>query len=228
MNEQKNEKYKNELPSRAELHGKKSKKKPERKKEASKKRQLSIPSILVIILLLMPIAVMIYANKDKISIANTPSGQSREELLFEDSTDTSIRSAVSDESTEKNKEQEDQKEQSDKKGEEKAQKDKETDKKDQQKNEEIKDNKKSDQEEKKEEKEPTPPKKEEEQEKQDSNESQTQDEGGEVYHTVQPGETLFRIAMNHYQSQDGIEKIRQANGLSGNEISVGQKLKIPK
>jgi LysM repeat protein len=49
-----------------------------------------------------------------------------------------------------------------------------------------------------------------------------------VYHTVQSNETLFRIAMNYYQSQAGIEIIQKANKLVGNEIKVGQVLKIPK
>jgi LysM repeat protein len=49
-----------------------------------------------------------------------------------------------------------------------------------------------------------------------------------VYHTVQPKETLYRIAMQYYQSQSGIEIIQKANNLNGNEILVGQVLKIPK
>lgn len=49
-----------------------------------------------------------------------------------------------------------------------------------------------------------------------------------VYHTVQPKETLFRIAMKYYKSQSGIEIIQNANNLNGNEIMVGQVLKIPK
>lgn len=48
-----------------------------------------------------------------------------------------------------------------------------------------------------------------------------------VYHTVQPQETLFRIAMKYYQSQAGIERIKQANHIQGNEIETGQVLKIP-
>lgn len=48
-----------------------------------------------------------------------------------------------------------------------------------------------------------------------------------VYHTVQSGETLFRVAMKYYHSQAGIEIIRQANNLQGNEIQLGQVLKIP-
>jgi LysM repeat protein len=49
-----------------------------------------------------------------------------------------------------------------------------------------------------------------------------------VYHTVQPKETLFAIAMKYYQSQSGIERIQAANNLNGIEIMVGQVLKIPK
>ncbi|PLR75617.1 hypothetical protein CU633_19975 [Bacillus sp. V3-13] len=48
-----------------------------------------------------------------------------------------------------------------------------------------------------------------------------------IYHTVAPGETMYRIAMKYYQSQSGIEKIKQANNIKNNEIQVGQKLKIP-
>ncbi|MHC0036082.1 LysM peptidoglycan-binding domain-containing protein [Pseudoneobacillus sp. C159] len=49
-----------------------------------------------------------------------------------------------------------------------------------------------------------------------------------IYHTVKANETLFRIAMNYYRSQEGIKIIQQANHLQGNEIKVGQVLKIPK
>ncbi|MEH6942295.1 LysM peptidoglycan-binding domain-containing protein [Bacillus sp. JJ722] len=48
-----------------------------------------------------------------------------------------------------------------------------------------------------------------------------------IEHVVKPQETIFRIAMNYYSSQSGIEKIKQANGLSSNDIRVGQVLKIP-
>ncbi|WP_163654215.1 LysM peptidoglycan-binding domain-containing protein [Listeria sp. PSOL-1] len=50
-------------------------------------------------------------------------------------------------------------------------------------------------------------------------------------HTVQQGETLWRIATNAYGgagAKAGVEKIKQANGLSGNSVPVGTKLKIPK
>lgn len=48
-----------------------------------------------------------------------------------------------------------------------------------------------------------------------------------VYHKVQPGETVFRIAMKYYKSQSGIDIIKKANSLSTNEITVGQTLTIP-
>jgi nucleoid-associated protein YgaU len=48
-----------------------------------------------------------------------------------------------------------------------------------------------------------------------------------VLHTVQGEETLFRISMNYYKSQEGIALIKEWNGLNGNEISKGQVLKIP-
>lgn len=48
-----------------------------------------------------------------------------------------------------------------------------------------------------------------------------------IEHVVKPKETIFRIAMNYYSSQSGIEKIKQANGLTSNDIHVGQVLKIP-
>jgi membrane-bound lytic murein transglycosylase D len=43
-------------------------------------------------------------------------------------------------------------------------------------------------------------------------------------HTVEAGETLFRISQNY---QVGVEEIQKLNKLSGNTVKVGQKLKIP-
>lgn len=48
-----------------------------------------------------------------------------------------------------------------------------------------------------------------------------------VYHTVQAKETLYRVAMKYYKSQEGIEIIKQANSIKDNEIWVGQVLTIP-
>ncbi|MDG5470672.1 LysM peptidoglycan-binding domain-containing protein [Jeotgalibacillus sp. ET6] len=46
-------------------------------------------------------------------------------------------------------------------------------------------------------------------------------------HTVQSSETLYRISVNYFGSGDWVEKIKELNGLSSNEISEGQVLKIP-
>lgn len=48
-------------------------------------------------------------------------------------------------------------------------------------------------------------------------------------HTVQAGETLYRIGVNYYGSGDEsvLQKIREANGLSSNTIQVGQQIKLP-
>ncbi|WP_432355095.1 LysM peptidoglycan-binding domain-containing protein [Sporosarcina sp. A2] len=46
-------------------------------------------------------------------------------------------------------------------------------------------------------------------------------------HKVAPNETLYRISVNYYGSGSGVEKIKAANGLSTNSISVGQTLVIP-
>ncbi|MDE3839434.1 peptidoglycan-binding protein LysM [Bacillus methanolicus] len=48
-----------------------------------------------------------------------------------------------------------------------------------------------------------------------------------IYHTVQPNETLFRIAIKYYNSREGMDIIRDANGIQGNEIQAGQVLEIP-
>ncbi|WP_175991171.1 LysM peptidoglycan-binding domain-containing protein [Bacillus sp. Marseille-Q1617] len=62
----------------------------------------------------------------------------------------------------------------------------------------------------------------------EGNEEPSQETNSKVlYHTVQPSETIFRIAMKYYHSQDGIEIIKDANNLPNNEIQSGQVLKIP-
>lgn len=46
-------------------------------------------------------------------------------------------------------------------------------------------------------------------------------------HTVQSSETLYRIAMNYYNDPSAVDRIKQANNLTSNEISVGQVLVLP-
>jgi LysM repeat protein len=47
-----------------------------------------------------------------------------------------------------------------------------------------------------------------------------------IYHTVQPGETIYRISMKYYKSKAGIDTIKSINNLTSNEIRVGQVLTI--
>ncbi|HEX5564525.1 MAG TPA: LysM peptidoglycan-binding domain-containing protein, partial [Sporosarcina sp.] len=58
-------------------------------------------------------------------------------------------------------------------------------------------------------------------------ENKTKDDSKARTHIVAANETLYRIAMNYYGSDAGIEKIKKANGLSSNDIMAGQKLIIP-
>ena len=48
-----------------------------------------------------------------------------------------------------------------------------------------------------------------------------------ITHTVKTGENLYRISLKYYHSKAGEEIIRKANNIKGNEIVVGQVLKIP-
>jgi LysM repeat protein len=48
-----------------------------------------------------------------------------------------------------------------------------------------------------------------------------------ITHTVKTGENLYRISLKYYRSKAGEEIIRKTNKLKGNEIYVGQVLKIP-
>lgn len=51
--------------------------------------------------------------------------------------------------------------------------------------------------------------------------------GEDVIYTVKPGDSLFSIAVQFYNSNEGLQKIRDANGIVGNQIYAGQKLTIP-
>lgn len=67
----------------------------------------------------------------------------------------------------------------------------------------------------------------EEQEEEVVVEETTEPETSGKTHIVQPNETLYRIAMNYYNSPDAVEKIKDANGLTSDSISAGQKLILP-
>ena len=61
----------------------------------------------------------------------------------------------------------------------------------------------------------------------DSGQSGNADGYKVVEHVVKAQETIFRISMNYYNSQEGIELIKEWNGLTNNNVRVGQVLKIP-
>lgn len=54
-----------------------------------------------------------------------------------------------------------------------------------------------------------------------------------THHTVRKGENLYRISLYYYEGKDlaevrkGIEKIRETNGIVGDQLSLGQRLVIP-
>lgn len=48
-----------------------------------------------------------------------------------------------------------------------------------------------------------------------------------IYHTVKKGENLYRISLKYYHSKAGEGVIRKANNIKGDEIYLGQVLKIP-
>lgn len=72
------------------------------------------------------------------------------------------------------------------------------------------------------------PNKKETEKKEQPKKQETTDDASEriVKHTVQPKETLYRISMQYFHSQEGMDKIRQWNGIQGNDIQVGQVLTI--
>ncbi|SHD48836.1 elastin-binding protein EbpS [Staphylococcus argenteus] len=68
------------------------------------------------------------------------------------------------------------------------------------------------------------------QNQQQANQNQQQQrQGGGQRHTVSGQENLYRIAIQYYGSgsPENVEKIRRANGLSGNNIRNGQQIIIP-
>lgn len=71
-------------------------------------------------------------------------------------------------------------------------------------------------------------KKEEEQKRAEEERKKEEQQVPAGSHVVQPGETLYRVSVIHYGNGDGVDKIRSANGISGNAISAGQTLVIPK
>jgi len=190
--------------------------------DKKKKLRISIPLILLVLLLLLPTSIGIYAIKGK----NSPllQGQTSgvgEEISIEDYTDDPIPSNEDDDEVKNSPNKKDAEQQEEEK-----------EKNDEKEQETLKENVNKEETKKDVPKEPEPEKKEEEvkqneEVKQETSEGNNQQAGQTLTHTVKSGETLYRIAMHYYKSQDGIEKIKAANGLTSNEINVGQTLNIP-
>ncbi len=62
-----------------------------------------------------------------------------------------------------------------------------------------------------------------------NNDNQSDNQQTQATHVVNAKENLYRIAIKYYGSgsPENVEKIRQANGISGNNLSQGQTLVIP-
>lgn len=75
---------------------------------------------------------------------------------------------------------------------------------------------------------PSTPEIDEQKNEEENNQKEEKDSEVVVYHTVKPKETMYRIAMNYYQSPSGIEIIKKANNLKNENIQAGQVLVIPK
>jgi len=63
-----------------------------------------------------------------------------------------------------------------------------------------------------------------------SNSTSSNNIAGQSY-VVKTGDTLFTIASSAYgegNAQSGIDKIKQANNMNNNNLTVGQKIQIPK
>ncbi|CAM3059053.1 LysM peptidoglycan-binding domain-containing protein [Filibacter tadaridae] len=58
-------------------------------------------------------------------------------------------------------------------------------------------------------------------------EVEPEEKGTPKTHKVASNENLYRISLKYYGSGNGVDKIKKANGLSSNEIVVGQTLVIP-
>ena len=52
-------------------------------------------------------------------------------------------------------------------------------------------------------------------------------DGDNIIYTVMPGDTIYDISLRFYHSVEGIQKIRDINGIVGHLIFIGQKLIIP-
>lgn len=215
--------------SRVELHSK------NKEKKNKTRSPFSLINVLLIIFTLIPIGifafVIINLNTSKMPIEPTPEDDGLQ-IIETNGKSNQDGGVVLDPDEEEQKKQEEQKEkealakaEEEKKAEE-AKKAEEERKAEEARQAEEARKKEEQQREEARQKELARQQAEKEQAEANKNQSNSNGGGGKT-HTVAPGETLYRISVNYYQNGDGVEKIKQANGLSSNSISVGQKLVIP-
>lgn len=218
--------------TRAELHGRKepsAKKKQKAGKATGKKKRpkgSALINTLLILFMLIPISLFIYVYKFYDPIEGGSAAELEQNLEIEtsvagDGAEPPEEAAVIADQEEKQKLEEQKQQEEQQKLEEQKRLDEQKQQEEQKRlaeQQRIEEQKRKDEQARIAEQ-----KKREEQERQEK-EKQQASRGS---HTVQPGETLYRISVNIYGSGDGVEKIKRANGLSSNEISVGQTLIIP-
>lgn len=199
------------IRSRTELHRK--------NRKPKKKNRLTMVNIIFALFILIPILilVMFYMNWD--AATNNPlKAAESTQVKYETSGKKSEENVEKDEKSDQvNQLEDDKKVQSPKDDEEKLkEKDDSKPTNDSSKAEEKQEKKP---EEKAEEKKPEEKKEEKKAEEEKKPDTRT--------HIVTAKETLYSISVIYYQSGDGVDKIKQANGLTSNEIYVGQSLIIP-
>lgn len=180
-----------------------------RSKHKAKKRKNPIISILLITFILIPLSLLVYVKFFYVPKASDPQlAAANEQVQVETNEQAKKQQAAED------KEQKEQDEQA--KAAEQAKLDAEAKKKAEQEAAAKK---------AEEERKAAEAKKAQEQAAQQQQEQQQQPSSKS--HTVQPGENLYRIAMKYYGDPGAVEKIRAANGLNGDEITVGSTLVLP-
>lgn len=217
---------KNKELSRVELHNKKN-----RKNNPDSTKIFTLPFILVILLFLLPVAYLLMINLGNDSVQSSQSGGNNQAGQTIPVQNDDLKKNDPNDKGEKNVANNDKKENDEKNEAEEKKKQEEIEKQEQKKQEEA---------EKKKQQEEQQIKEAEEKKKQEAEEKRKQEEAERLEkeekekeqqqsktHTVQTGETLYRIAMKYYNDPSGVAKIQAANGLSGTSISVGQTLTIP-
>lgn len=217
---------KNKELSRVELHNKKN-----RKNNPDSTKIFTLPFILVILLFLLPVAYLLMNNLGNGSAQSTLPGGNNKAGQTISVQNGEPKKNDSNNQGEKNVGNQDEQEDNEKKNDDEKKKQEELEKQEQKKQDEAEQKKEAEkikEAEAKKKQEAEDKRKQEEAERlEKEKEEKEKEQQQSKTHTVQKGETLYRIAMNYYNDPGGVAKIQAANGLSGTDISVGQTLNIP-